>query len=811
MNLAELQREGVAAAERGRLTEGLGLLRTALSVAAERGPREVARVRVHLVGLLAARGEVTAALVEASGVGEELPSADADRLTANLACALARAGRFGEARETAERVLSRIRRSDDPASLAGLLTTLGVSRAMQGALCGAEPALREAVEVATRADLTYQTAIARGALAFVVARRGDLPQALELFALAEPGLVGERLTQCRLERAETLLMAGLVDEARALLAATLNEAAEQGHDCDLADGLLLLAHAELSDNDPERAAATAERARATFAAQERAGWMLLAEHVLLRARWTAGERSPVFLSSATATADRLERGGWTEAAAEARIMAARTALDLGRPAGHLLEQVSRFRVRGPAALRAAAWHALALERRSRDDLNGAVAAVWSGLRVVEDHAEVFAALELRARAADLATELADLGLSLARSARELLSLEERRRTLLRRPHEPGPPRDSDRAAALARLRALSRSRTATTADGEPAPDLFRRLNALEGEIRTERYRRPAPRAEPSTRAGTPEVAAALGERVLVELIRVGADLHAVTIRDGRPRRHRLGPFNDIARAASLTRAAVRRAAEQEDLRTETGLSITCTDLNDRILQPLQAEVTDRELVLVPTGPLHTVPWAALPSLTGRPFTVAPSATAWFHAVRRQREPGHVLLASGPDLTHAGREVDALRHHYPNARVLQGRNADAETVRDALNGASLAHVAAHGEFRDGNALFSHLRLSDGPLFVHDLEEVERLPRTVVLSACDIGRSEAGDAAIGMVGALLARGTATVVASVTPIRDEEAPALMATFHRALAEGRSPAQALASAPRPPGVAGFLCFGAG
>ncbi|MGK5554911.1 CHAT domain-containing protein [Actinomadura kijaniata] len=809
--MTELQRAGVAAAERGRLDEGLGLLRRALSVAAECGPHEVARVRVDLVGLLAARGEVTAALVEASGVGSSSPTPDADRLTANLACALARAGRFDEARRTAERVVARIRRCGDPASLAGLLTTLGVSRAMQGVLCGAEPALREAVEVAARAGLAHQVAVARGALAFVVARRGDLPQALRLFALAEPGLAGERLTQCRLERAETLLMAGLVDEARSLLAATLDEAAERGHDCDLADGLLLLAHAELSDGDPERAAQTAERARAAFAARERTGWTLLAEHVLLRARWAAGERSPVFLSSATATADRLERGGWAEAAAEARVMAARAALDLGRPAGHLLERVSRFHVRGPAALRASAWHALALDRRSRGDLNGAVAAVWSGLRVVEDHAEVFAAWELRARAADLATELADLGLSLSRSARELLSLEERRRALLRRPHEPGPPRDGERAAALARLRALSRSRTATAADGEPAPGLFRRLNALEGEIRAERYRRPAPRSGPPSRAGTPELAEALGGRVLVELVRIGADLHAVTIRDGRPRRHRLGAFDGVARAASLTRSSVRRAAEREDRRTGTGLSLACANLDDLILHPLRAELTDRELVLVPTGSLHTVPWAALPSLAGRPFTVAPSATAWFHAVRRRKEPGPVLLASGPDLAHAGREVDALRDTYPNARVLQGQDAHAEAVRDALDGASLAHVAAHGEFRDGNALFSHLRLSDGPLFVHDLDEVERLPHTVVLSACDIGRSEAGDAAIGMVGALLARGTATVIASVTPIRDEEAPALMATFHRALAQGLSPARALASAPRAPGVMGFLCFGAG
>ncbi len=262
------------------------------------------------------------------------------------------------------------------------------------------------------AGLRHQTAMAKGNLAFAVSRRGDVPRALRLYAEAEPGLTGERLAQCRFDQAETLIMAGLPGEARPVLTAALDAAMANGYGCDVADGFLLLAHAELADGNPEQATDAAEHARTTFAQQERTGWMLLAEHALLKARWACGERSAVLLRSASATAERLESGGWPDAADEARIVAARVALTLGRPAGHLLSAVGRSRGRTQIA----AWHAVALERAARDDRKGAVAAVRAGLEVTEEHAEVLGALDLRARAAGLATGLAELGLDLARSA-----------------------------------------------------------------------------------------------------------------------------------------------------------------------------------------------------------------------------------------------------------------------------------------------------------------------------------------------------------------------------------------------------------
>ncbi|MFA1543978.1 CHAT domain-containing protein [Actinomadura monticuli] len=791
---------GLAAKELGRLDEGLGFLHRALELAEGYA---AAQVRMNLVGLLTARGAVAEALAHARAAETVLEGPDADRLAANTACALARAGRLDEAREVAAGALPRLRGGHEPAVLNGLLTNLGLALAFRGDYDGAEEALSEAVAVGEAAGLGHQTAMSKGNLAFAVSRRGDVPRALRLYAEAEPGLTGERLAQCRFDQAETLIMAGLPGEARPVLAAALDAAMENGYGCDVADGFLLLAHAELADGDPEQATDAAEHARTMFAEQERTGWMLLAEHVLLKARWASGERSTVLLRSAAATAGRLEGGGWPDAADEARIVAARVALALGRPAGHLLSSVGR--PGGRASTRIAGCHALALERAARGDQGGAVAAVRAGLQVTEEHAEALGALDLRARAAGFATELAELGLALARSARELLAVEERRRAIAR-PVRVRPPGDPERAAALTALRALSADHTADTARGGVPSVLSPDMADLEARIRSRTRRRPSG-ASPPRSAEAAEIAAALGDRALVEMIAIDGELHAVTIAGGRPRRHRLGACDGVG----LIRFAARRLAERDDPQALAALTGAAERLDRVLLAPLAAALGDRDLVIAPTGALHGLPWAALPSLAGRPFTVVPSAGAWLQASAVPPSGGHTVLVAGPDLRHAGREVAVLRGLHPRARVLAGSDARAEPVRDALDGAALAHIAAHGEFREGNALFSRLRLADGPLMVHDLDALTVPPRLIVLSACDIGRADEGDAVLGMAGALLALGAATVIASVTPVRDEATPEFMSAFHAAVRAGRSPARALADLPRTPATTGFLAMGAG
>jgi CHAT domain-containing protein len=100
----------------------------------------------------------------------------------------------------------------------------------------------------------------------------------------------------------------------------------------------------------------------------------------------------------------------------------------------------------------------------------------------------------------------------------------------------------------------------------------------------------------------------------------------------------------------------------------------------------------------------------------------------------------------------------------------------------------------------------------------LQRLRRAPELVVLSACDLGSSEArpGDELLGFASALIGMGTRTVIASVMPVPDAPVKRLMAALHRSLAERVAPAAALAGAQatlssRDAALAGFVCLGTG
>lgn len=787
---------GLACKELGRLDEGLAHLDEALRVAQAEGlGYAVAQVKMNLVGLLTARGDIEAALAAADEAAPVLTGADADRLLANRACVLARCGRVGE--------VARIARScRDPQVRIGLRVNVGLARAYAGRLGRGEADLRGALALAERNGLPHQAAMVRHNLAVVALRRGDLPRALAIYDEVEPELagVGERLCQLHLDRAETLIAARLPDEARVLLTRTLERLDGAGYRCDTADALLLLAHAELADGDPGAAAATAARAQAAFGS-ERAGFGLLAAQVALRARWADGDRSASLAEKSSASAELLERAGWASAAAEARTVAVLVHLERGRreEARRLLRPA---RPGGTVSARVAIWHATALLRAADGDLRGAAAAVRSGLRAVDEHAAALGAAELRGRAAGWSAELAELGVRLARGPRSLLVASERGRAIAGRPPAVRPPRDRRLAGLLAELRRVS-------AEARCRPELDAAQNRLEEAVRARTRRLGGNREAIRGWAWlVPALAGALGDRAFAEFIRCGDDLLAVTVIDGRCRRVPLGSYARADHDVRLLRFAVSRLARTPDAERVPAAE----RLDAQLVRPLG--LGDRPLVLAPADALHGLPWAALPSLAGRALTVVPSAASWLRALRVPVSPGHVALVAGPGLAHAAEEVTAVGARcYPQAMVLTGDAATADAVRTALDGAATAHLATHGTFRAGNALFSSLRLADGPLTTYDLNDLRRPPRLMVLSACDTGRADvrAGEAVMGMVGCALSYGTATVVAGLTPVGDAAARDLMTGFHERLAAGLPPAEALAATPRGPAALGFTCFGAG
>ncbi|MFS8098116.1 CHAT domain-containing tetratricopeptide repeat protein [Lentzea alba] len=355
-----------------------------------------------------------------------------------------------------------------------------------------------------------------------------------------------------------------------------------------------------------------------------------------------------------------------------------------------------------------------LAQARRSDRRGALAACRAGLKLLDEHHGDWPRRELTGHA-----------LGLARTAREVLHWSEQHRVSM-----PLPSNEPELARALTRLR---RAR----AFGLP-------LEALERDVRRLTLAN-AHRAKQST-AGSPELP-------LVSFIVHEGQMTAVTLTNGRAHMRVIPEPAELVRTAKLALRAGR--AVTTDLLPEAD-----------------------EVVVIPDGVLHAMPWAA----HGRRIHVVPSLRHWRPAGRG----GHRVWVAGPRLHHE--EVTALQSNHGGTV----KSTVEETLR-ALEGAGIAHIAAHGHVHP-NPLFSYLELEDGPLYGYDIARIEHPPEIVVLSACESG----------LALAFLDAGTRAVIASVLPVPDAQVSDAMAEVHRLIDHPAEAARKVAHL-------GFSCYGTG
>ncbi len=238
-------------------------------------------------------------------------------------------------------------------------------------------------------------------------------------------------------------------------------------------------------------------------------------------------------------------------------------------------------------------------------------------------------------------------------------------------------------------------------------------------------------------------------------------------------------------------------------------------LDGLLVAPLAELFGDREVVVTPAGVLAAVPWTILPTHRGRPVTVAQSATSWLARTSSPLRSSSAGFVAGPRVAQAESETGAASAVWPGSSVLHGAEATAEAVSRLAGEVDVLHVSAHGRHSSENPLFSGFELADGPWFGYDIDQLAAVPDVVLLSACEVGRSDlrGGEELIGMTAAWLHAGARCVIASAAAINDAVAHDVLVAVHRGLAEGLAPATALARAlPQvdpdgPP--APLVCFG--
>ncbi|HEX2705944.1 MAG TPA: CHAT domain-containing protein, partial [Candidatus Lustribacter sp.] len=793
-----------------RMTLALALNRTG---DARRALREIERAIGDLDDAARPR-----ALVQRATIHQELDSFD-DALAD-----------YGEA-------LPPLRRAGDLVWVQGLLMNRGVLYAFRHDYDAAVGDLREAAMLCEQLGLTHPLAAIEENLVLVYQRLGDIPAALTHFDRAErlAARLGTPTGSLMLERAELLLSVRLFDEAREAAELAVADFERRGRVLGLPEARLVLARLTMIDARLDTAYEQARRAAAEFTRQRRQAWAALARYAALQIAAEDPARPTPPLSRMVAVADDLDREGWARAALDARMLAGRSwvasrgsARRVAQARGQL-ELVSAGRHRGPAMGRTTAWHALALLRQGREDYPGASAAALAGLQILAEHRATMAATDLRARVSGLGQDLAAIGLrnALARGRPfDVVVWAERGRAqhLLQRPVKA--PDDPELARLLARLRRLTSQLDEAESVGHKGPPANLQVQ-LERRIRDLSRRRHGAAVELTETCPTrAELRTLLGSAALVEYVQSDGLLHAVLLAG---RRTTVVPVGSVAAVAGLVRwlpFALSRLARLTTRDQSKGSAVamlrhTAAALSASLVEPLRPLLGDRDLVIAPTGPLQFLPWSILPGLAGRAVTVTPSAALWAAAIQREPRPGGVVVAAGPGLPGGDSEAIQIAALY-GVSELRGADATVDRVGRALEGAAMAHLAAHGTVRADNPLFSALRMSDGPLTVFDLERLDHDADTVVLAACESGRSVvlAGDELLGLSATLLAGDTRHLVASVVPVPDAETRPLMVALHERLLAGETVAAALAQAQAGideadpvafAAAAGFICLGAG
>ncbi|HEU5470132.1 MAG TPA: CHAT domain-containing protein [Actinophytocola sp.] len=773
---------------------------------------------------------------------------------------LHRAGRIGEGLALFDEAIPRLATAlasgvGDPVVLAN--TYLNRGRAYIDLLQtgSAIDEFLDCVRLCERHGLDQIAAKAHHNIGYVAYMTGDMPTALRHYDEADrrfQAFAPSLLPTARLDQARALLVAGLAERAARQLDDMFPRLRRQRVSQDLAEAEVTRAAAALLDGDVAGARRWARSAERRFARRDNDRWAAIAALAGMRAETVtalaSGRISTTLVESLVKLADRLRALLLEDETALALLLAIRLELrrDDRQAALLLLDQVPRPRATSPV-------DHLMLRRLCRAELavaegntRAALAEARSGLAELGRARDRMGGLELVCGTAVHGRELGELAIRLVleaprTNARVLFGWLERTRAQVYR-YEPMPEIDDPvLSEKVTELRSLTRTVQLERVAGRTVERVARKAASVEREVLRQgwyasRWGRPRPVA------GFAEVADALGDRALVAFATHADELIAVVVTASRARLVRLGSAGLAAEAATrfhadldalapdglpgalaevVARSAARTAGELDrqlirplSAALDRDMAAAARALDTQLLRPLWMETGGRELVVVPTGALYAIPWGSLPSLSGCPVVVAPSATAWLAAERSRSSGERVVLARGPLLTEEIAEEGPLQTVYPNAVRLSGTASTVSAVLAALDGADVAHLAAHGAHEPTNALFSRLELADGPLFAHELSRLRQPPGQIVLAACELAMSHIrpGDEALGFAGALLAGGVRTVVAAISRVGDLAAATAMIGYHTKIAAGVRPAVALAEAvAEDPLRRPFICLGSG
>ncbi len=802
--------------ELANLVDAESSLRSAAADARQHGHLQLSvEISLSLAAILVERGATVDALDAVDYANDHAEPRLLGRVYTQRGFVLNHLGRISEAAAAHREALPHLRRENDELGECRTLVNLGVALVAAGRHDEATTALHQSIELAELIGQDLISAAARHALATLTVRQGHLPRALQEFArvrslYTQLGNPARLLGILDSDESEALFICGLWSEAAKAAERSVRRLTLSQNVVHAAEARLRLARAHQAAGDLSSAHRHAATAAASFHAGERQAWAATAELLTLAIEaQLAPSRAESALSTnapqrATQLVEQLVAAGWGAEAADGYLTAAETALAIGDTARarQSIEQAQAVANHSPSV----DARMLFLEAKVADaqgNLAGALHALGDGVQAVRDFQAAFGATELRANVASVNVRLTELGVSIAVRQHDPAGCfrwsEELRAAALRR-GDARPMTDPGMASSLSELRLLKSQRQVAAQFEQSVTEMDNAIGTVERAI-LDQSRTTGGYASFQPVSIT-DLESRLEGAIAISYFESASTMFAVVVGQGPARIVDLGASRAITTEAAFMRAALHRVLSLDGPddrhlgRSMTSLRLSATNLDELLITPLQLDA-DAHLIVIPCSSIASLCWGAISSLARRDFVLAPSATAWVAADNSARRHGRggVGIVIGRDLHFADGDLQAIESHARTAACRRGAEATVDASLALFAAVNHLHIAAHGTFRDESPMFSSLEMHDGPLTMFDIERLERVPRTIVLSACDGAAvsSFAANQFLGIASALLSVGVATVIGPALTVRDREVAALMPLLYKSLSSGQTMSCAL------------------
>jgi CHAT domain-containing protein len=309
------------------------------------------------------------------------------------------------------------------------------------------------------------------------------------------------------------------------------------------------------------------------------------------------------------------------------------------------------------------------------------------------------------------------------------------------------------------------------------------------------------------------MAASLGsQEVMVGFFSMSASFYGYTLSGAETRIYPLDGNTLTEDVGEFTQAIKKRRRQAPQL---------AELMYKRLLAPMKASIQGKDLLIIPHGSLHYLPFAALHDgerylAQGRAIRYLPSATLLGLMPARGAQTGkdpvnRLLILGNPDLGDASQDLPSAQTEAQDLQGMFNRNSELfvrrlateSLIKDRAQDFSHIHVASHGEFSADAPLQSRLKLAkddrnDGMLSVNEIYGLRLNANLVMLSACETGLGSVsnGDDVVGLTRGFLYAGAQNVVGSLWEVDDDATAELAKLLYASMKTGQPVSKALAQA---------------